>query len=347
MPDYKAAFVRGEWDNVIRAQGISTWEGYRDADRAGRSRELSATERKALWKVFGGLMEALAGKRLLDWPGIPLRARELLEKGTVQSPYTAVVVDEIQDLRPPELRFIRALCARNLGNLMLCGDAGQRIYPGGFSLGALGIDVRGRSFVLRINYRTTEQIRRVADQVLGPVTDDLDGGEERREGTRSLLRGPVPLLRGYASRPQELQAAVRQIRAWLEGGMQPAAIGVFARTKARVETVGKALGEAKIPWRRLSDRTHTNAAAVEVDTMHRAKGLEFKAVLVLDCTDAVVPDPAACHATDDPQDRDAALARERHLLYVAMTRARDELVVSFSGKPSRFIESLLVTHGGQ
>lgn len=343
---YDAAFIRAEWDNVVRLQGIDCWDGYRQAPRAGRGRGLSVKERKVLWQVFGEALNALAQKQKRDWPGLCARAEELIESGAVRSPYTAVIVDEVQDLLPPDLRFLRTLCATHPGNLMVCGDAEQRIYPGGFSLKALGIDVRGRSAVLRINYRTTEQIRRVADRLVGLVSDDLDGGEEARNGARSLLRGPAPTLRGYESRKDELDAAVVRIRSWLDEGLQPEAIGVFARTKAQLKAASDALDRARIQWCRLSDQNGAAAARVQLGTMHRAKGLEFKVVLVLACADDVVPNVAILRNIDDPQDREVAEARERRLLYVSMTRARDELVVSWSGRPSRFIEPFVGKTGG-
>lgn len=346
-PTYDSAFVHAEWDNVVRLQGIETWDGYRQARRTGRGRGLAVKERKALWQVFGGVIDTLTRRQMRDWTGLCVRAEELLTTGAVQSPHTAVVIDEVQDLRPPDLRFLRAVCAANPSNLMVCGDAGQRIYPGGFSLSALGIEVRGRAAILRINYRTTEQIRRVADKLLGRVADDMDGGEENRSGTRSLLRGPEPALRGHPSRDVEIDAALAQIRTWIQSGLQPEAIGVFARTGARVKAASEALTRADIPWRPLSDRDEAATRGVNVGTMHRAKGLEFKAVLVLDCSDGVIPSPAAIRSADDPQDREAAEARERRLLYVAMTRARDELLASWSGRPSRFVEMFAQVSEGE
>jgi len=325
----------------VRVQGIASWGEYRQARRTGRGRGLSVKERKVLWRVFGGALEGLATRSLLDWPGLCRRADELLAEGRATSPHTAVVVDEVQDLKPPELRFLGTLCARRPGNLLVCGDAGQRIYPGGFSLRALGIRVVGRSSVLRINYRTTEQIRRAADRVLGDVCDDMDGGEERRTGTRSLLRGPAPRLVGHASAQDEIAAGVAEIRRWLGDGLATEAIGVFARTGKRTNELGQALSAAGIPWRRLSDKEAAERGGVQLGTMHRAKGLEFKVVLVLGCSDREVPSPVALRGVDDPLDREAAEARERRLLYVAMTRARDELTVSWSGSPSRFLAGLV------
>lgn len=337
-PGFGAGFVRAEWNKVVRLQGVSTWEGYKKARRAGRPKLLTTPQRRVLWKVFSGVLDTLAKGRKLDVVGIAQRAAELLEKAKITSPYTAVIVDEVQDLSPAELQFVRALCASHPGNLMLCGDAGQRVFPGGFTLRALGIDVRGRSEVLRINYRTTEQIRHTADQLLGPATDDLDGDRELRDGTRSLMRGPKPVLRGYASQVEELAAAVGQVRAWLDAQHQPAAIAMLTRAQARVEVIGKALFDAGIPWCPLGRH---DSGRIQLGTMHQARGLEFKRVVLLDCTAGVIPDVVVLATADDPQAREAALAAERQLLYVAMTRARDELVMSWSVRPSPFIEPLV------
>jgi len=120
-PVYDAGFIRAEWDNVVRLKGIDTWDGYRQALRTGRGRGLSVKERKIIWQIFGGAIDALAERQMRDWAGLCTRAEELVTNGAVQSPYTAVIVDEVQDLRPPDLRFVRALCATHPGNLMVCG----------------------------------------------------------------------------------------------------------------------------------------------------------------------------------------------------------------------------------
>ena len=237
-PGYEKKFVQSEWENVVRPQGISTWSDYRSARRTGRGRGLAVKERKILWRVFGGVLEDLGSKNQYDFPGLCVRATELLSEGEVSSPYDAVIVDEVQDLKPPELRFLKALCEENPGNLMVCGDAGQRIYPGGFSLSALGIEVRGRSTILRINYRTTEQIRRVADQMLSGDCDDLDGGSERRTGTRSLLSGPAPQLNGFPAKSDEIAAGVAEIRGWLSSGCRTRRSRRFRADRSALQRTG-------------------------------------------------------------------------------------------------------------
>lgn len=339
-PQWDKDFLCAEWLHVVRAQGIQSWEAYRDLERTGRSRPLGVRERETLWKVFGAVLGQLERLKLLDWPGMAQRAHALLAQGKVHSPYTAVIVDEVQDLRTPDLKFLQALCAAHPGNLMLCGDAGQRIFPGGFSLSELGIEVRGRSRVLRLNYRTTEPIRRLAAEVRGPDTDDMDGGMEDPDCARSLRAGPAPVLQAYPDLPTEVTAAVMQIREWLNRGRPPAAIAAFARTEALATHLRKALADQGVPARRLGGSNPAGRAAVNVDTMDNSKGLEFQAVLLLSCSAAVLPHASARRDSAEPEDRQSAHARERNLLYVAMTRARDELVVSWSGERSPFVPQL-------
>jgi superfamily I DNA/RNA helicase len=342
-PQYDTAFVQGEWENVVQRQGISEWADYRSARRTGRGRPLSVRERKALWEVFEETRSRLRERSSYTWADLCLRARELIESGEVPPRFDAVVVDEVQDLNAAEIRFLWALAAKHPGHFMVAGDAGQRIYPGGFSLRALGVDVRGRSHILRINYRTTEQIRRAADRLLGDAADDLEGGTETRSGTRSLLRGPDPVLQPCASWDEELTAVAQRIRRWLEEGLEPREIAVFCRTNSRADEVLRALRERDVPALQLTRETSLQGPGVRAGSMHRAKGLEFKAVAVAGCSASMLPHPKTVEGATDPQDREEAIEQERRLLYVAMTRARDELFITWSGAPSPFLEPLLAT----
>jgi hypothetical protein len=338
-PTVDRAFVRAEWDAVIDRQGLVTWAEYRAARRTGRGRALAAAERKALWAVFGGVQDALRARRRATWSMLCRRAEAALATGALASPFDAVVVDEVQDLRPAELRLVRALSRPEL--VMLCGDAGQRIYPGGFSLGALGIDVRGRGHVLRINYRTTAQIRAQADRILASAER-----RSRRRHRRTRPR-PQPPVRARAdvrrvrrSRTTSSTAAVDWLAAQLAAGLAPADLAAFARSNRRVEQLAAALRERDLVAAPLDDGDLA-PGAVAVGTMHRAKGLEFKAVLVLSAGADSLPARGALNAAADPADREAVLARERQLLYVAMTRARDLLRVTWAGAPSPFLAPLL------
>jgi hypothetical protein len=338
-PSFEAEFVRSEWTGVVGRRALETWDEYRGAPRRGRGRPLSVVDRRALWQVFEGTLRTLRASHRYDWSALCRLARRQVEAQTTKASFDAVLVDEVQDLGPAELQFLRALAGKALGNLMLFGDAGQRIYPGGFTLNALGIDVRGRARVLRLNYRTTEQIRRAADRVLGDTAEDMDGGIESRRGTHSLLSGPAPILQGYELHETEVEEAVRRIKNWIQGGRGPGSVAVFARTSHRVQQISEALKAQNVPVDKLSDDSDSKVA-VRLGTMHRAKGLEFLAVLLVDCSAGVLPNAMAIE-DDDPQDREDGEDRERRLLYVAMTRARDDLAITWTGQPSPFLKPLL------
>lgn len=339
-PQFPPAFVAAEWDAIVDAQGIATWPEYRTASRTGRGKPLSVPDRKVLWQVYGEVVATLAARHEATWSIISRRALEALEAGKVKTPFDAVIVDELQDLRPTALRLVRALVADHPENLMLLGDAGQRIYASKVALSSLGIDVRGRSHVLRINYRTTEQIRRAADLIAAESSDDLDEGTEDRTRTRSLMKGPAPTFGGFPDRADELADAVRWIKECRAKGLALDEIAVFARTSKRADEALAKLSSAGLATAGLDDE-HATHGAVQVGTMHRAKGLEFKAVLVVDTSADTLPSPGLMKSAVDPQDRDNALARERQLLYVAMTRARDLLRITWTGKPSVFLEPAL------
>lgn len=333
---YDPKFVKAEWEYVVRLQGIEHWETYRRARRTGRGHALGIKERKQLWAVFGGVLERLAARNRYDWTGLCHGAVELLQSGRLASPFGAVIVDEVQDLGPAGLRLIKAL-ARESGQVMLCGDVGQRIYPGGFSLGALGLDTRGRTRVLRINYRTTAQIRACADRLLqGSVQDDMEGGEERRSLAVALREGSQPVLAGYASELAEVEAALNCVRQWLAQGLEPQAIGVFARNNGDLEHLATAFRQQGIEVAHLGEKDTASEGRVALGTMHMAKGLEFKAVLIHGVSADKCPGPYVNRFTD-PQDRHNAIEQERSLLYVAMTRARDLLTLTWCGEPSRFL----------
>jgi hypothetical protein len=179
----------------------------------------------------------------------------------------------------------------------------------------------------------------VADTLLGAEVDDLDGGTETRRPTRSLLRGPRPVFKPYQTSEDEVAGAVQWIRSKMAEGLRPDDLSCFARTGSTVESLRDALRAASIPVQMLSD-TAPEGSGVHLGTMHRAKGLEFKAVLVLDCAAGSLPSPSALKGLTDPLDRENAEARERQLLYVAMTRARDELAITWSGEPSSFLANI-------
>jgi len=325
-----------EWENVIQAQGISSWEEYRSANRTGRGTPLTVKERKQVWQVFERIFETFQEKNEIDWSGLCRYARELLVSGKVSSPFDAVVVDEVQDLGSQELMFLAILAGKDPNGLMLVGDGGQRIYANKFTLKSLGIDVRGRSHILRLNYRTTEQIRRFADKIISSKGDDLDGSEDSRKGTRSLLSGIEPELVSFDKPNQQSEFIVEEIKNLLEKGLSVNDIAIFARISDKLTPIETALRKANIPSHRLQKDVDVSTSAIHLGTMHRAKGLEFKAVFVVDVSDELMPLAKAIKLVDGQAQEDALL-REQQLLYVSITRARDQVFISWVGKGSSFL----------
>lgn len=326
--------LQAEWRHVIQALGITQWEGYHDARRTGRGTRLSVADRDRIWEtVIVKVDEALKARGVSDWPDICCWARELILSGKVVNPFDAVIVDETQDLGPQELRFLAALAGEGADSLTLVGDAGQRIYPNRTSLRELGIDVRGRTRTLSLNYRTTEQIYRFAEAILGNEVDDMEGGTERRRTTYSLFTGPEPALCGYRTPTEQYTAVAEQVSRQCATGRLPGEIAILAQSRYSLTGAQTALARAGIACQMLG-REHTIAPGhVTLATIHRAKGMEFKSVIVIGASD----DAVQRHLPSDADEQRMTLEQERNLLYVAVTRARDELTVCWTGKPSRFL----------
>lgn len=339
-PELSTEFLMSEWVGVVEPRGITSWEEYRQAPRPGRQRRLKLRERAACWRVFEALRAEMEQNHLYPWEQICEMARTGLETGHLENPFDAVIVDEVQDLAPSALRFLAEMAKPAVHNLFLVGDAGQRIYPGGFSLRQLGIDVRGRSHILRINYRTTEQIRRFADRLLPEAVDDLDSSIYTRR-SHCLLHGPAPHMQGFASQDEENLFLTERIKALLKEGLTTSEMAIFARTGKRLDSVRTCLEQNGIASHFLSrDDESIPEEAISTGTMHRAKGLEFKVVFAIDCADTVLPHPKALAQTEQPENPEEVLARERQLLYVTLTRARDEAYLSWTGERSRFLNDL-------
>jgi hypothetical protein len=323
-----AAFLRSEWDAIIDAHAITTFEAYKAISRKGRAVPLSAKKRALAWAALEAIHAELARRHLGTFNLLCARAAE---RAAADPPYQHAIIDECQDFGPAELRLIRALCEPGESDLFFCGDEGQRIYKPSASWLSLGIDVRGRSSRLTLNYRTTEQIRRRADALLPSTISDADGQTEERH-TRSVLSGPPPELQGYSTPAEEQRGLADWLRARRDEGLALHEIAVFARTGQLIsERVTPALRAASIPSQGLEPEAVPGRDRVVVGTMHGAKGLEFRAVAVVGCDRDQVPLRKVISRIRDEGDRQEFTEHERHLLYVACTRARERLRVTWSG----------------
>ncbi len=334
--DLSRAFLRAEFDAVVDAEGITSWEEYRTVRRVGRGVALGARQRRQAWSVFEALHELLVEQRLRTYERVCHEVAEALGNGAAR-PYDHVVADEIQDFGPAELRLLQAL-AGDAGTLFLAGDLGQRIYKGPTSFARAGIEVRGRTTHLRLNYRTTEQIRRYADGILPGSLDDPDGdGPERRDAV-SLFSGPEPESERTSNPGAEVDAVTAWLKTLISNGYAPSDIAIFARTNDLVSKRARhVVGNLGLKPHLLEDDEPPAEKRIAIGTMHRAKGLEFKAVVVMGCDERYLPNQYALSQQPDDVERATFIEQERNLFYVACTRARERLLVTCGGPPSPFL----------
>ena len=333
---FTPAFGKNEWEQVLLAQDVRTEQAYLTCVRTGRGRPLTKAQRSQVWQAAQRVTAELADAREATHLQLAGEATHLLRQAE-KPPYRHILVDEAQDLHPSQWRLLRAAVAPGPDDLFIAADPHQRVYDNRVSLASLRISVRGRSRRLSLNYRTTQEILAWAVPLLGtgPVIG-LDGEVDSLLGYRSPIHGPRPQRRLAAARAEEFNFLTERVRSWLSAGIEPHAIGVAARSASLVREARQALEADGIATVSLSGRG--NPKAVRAGTMHAMKGLEFQAVAVIGVEQGLVPAPAAV----TPEREDAAvhaqdLQRERCVLFVACTRARDHLYVSGTGEPSVFL----------
>ena len=333
------AFALAEWHQVVDAWQVGSGEEYQAIKRLGRRSRLSEGQRASLWSVFAKVQAALADGGQVTEAGLFRRLAEDMA-GRAHPPFDFVVVDEAQDLGVQQLRFLAAMGKDRPNSLFFAGDLGQRIFQQPFSWKSLGVDVRGRSQTLRVNYRTTHQIRSQADRLLDPELRDADGNTEERRGTVSLVNGPSPRIALCADQDEERECVARWLAERLVEGVPPHEIGVFVRTGAQFARARAAIAAVGASCTELDESVRIQSGAVSLGTMHLAKGLEFRAVVAMACDSEVIPLQERIEQTAEESELQEIYDTERHLLYVACTRARDFLLVSAADPASEFLADL-------
>ena len=337
-------FLWTEWNEVVDAWQLNSWEAYRDVARLGRKTRIGEKQRKVLWSIFEIVRLGLAGRGVLTRPMMFAAISGHL-RGAGKRPYEFVVVDEAQDVGVAELQFLAALACNGQAGLFFAGDLGQRIFQPPFSWKSLGVDIRGRSHTLRVNYRTSHQIRRQADRLLPAELTDVDGIRENRRGTVSVFNGADPRLLRFEDESAEIEAVAEWLIELRRDGLQPREIGVFVRSAAQFPRAKSAVERAGLESLELKESFDTRIGSVSICTMHLAKGLEFRAVAVMACDDEVMPLQERIELVVDDADLEEVYNTERHLLYVACTRARDSLLVTGVDPVSEFFDDLYLETG--
>lgn len=337
---FSETFLLSEWEEVVDAWQLTSWEAYRDVQRLGRKTRLPEARRAVLWKLFESLRAKLDEQGWHTHASMFARLTNALSERR-HPPYDFAVIDEAQDVNVAQLRFLSALGGDRPNALFFAGDLGQRIFQQPFSWVSQGVEIRGRSRTLHINYRTSHQIRMQADRLLAPEVSDVDGNVEQRKGTVSVFNGPQPEIRSYADAGKEASVVADWLKDRSSEGVALHEIGVFVRSSEEIARAKSALDESGLGYQELEQRTRTKPNQVCLSTMHLAKGLEFRAVVVMACDDEVIPLQSRLESVADEADLEEVYNTERHLLYVACTRARDQLLVTGVDPVSEFLDDLV------
>ncbi|OWU68533.1 DNA helicase [Roseovarius sp. 22II1-1F6A] len=325
-------FLQDEWRLVVDAWAVVDRDAYRDLPRLGRLTRMAASRRDALWDVFSDARAALEGQGKRTHAQM-LHALAGQYRGGAPRPFTHAVVDEAQDISVPELHFLAAIAGERPNGLFFAGDIGQRIFRAPSPWKAAGVDVRGRSRSLKVNYRTSQQIRSQSDRLLPLSLTEADGNEDRRTGVVSLFDGPTPEIAEFP----DVDAEIKALAGWLAG------LAEEDFTEREVALLVRS--EDELPRAKAARDTFRSLTGgderPEIRVMHDAKGAEYRAVAVMACDEDVIPKEDRLLEARDEAMIEEIMATERHLLYVATTRARERLWVSGAGRVSEFLEDLL------
>ncbi|MBA2431940.1 MAG: ATP-dependent helicase [Chthoniobacterales bacterium] len=339
--DLPRTFYREEWEYVVQAQGCATLRDYLTARRSGRGLPLQRPDRKEIWRVFEEYRNQLTDRGIRERSDAIRDACQILKSEGDILAYRAVLLDEAQDMGEEAFQLIRQLVPDERDNdLFIVGDGHQRIYRRPVIMKHCGINIvgRNRSHRLRINYRTTDEIRRFAVGLLeGLRVDDLDGDADRSDRYKSLMHGQPPAIVACESFEKEVDAIVEFVKQ--EPEHERASTCLVARTQRLVDQYGEALTSRGIETFPISRTRYDDRRepGLRLATMHRVKGLEFNRVIIAGANEDVVPLRHLMTSTEDESVLEDLEMRERALLYVAVTRAKKDAMVSFHGKGSAFL----------
>lgn len=338
--DFMPSFFEEEWNRVVVAQEAFSLPLYVKVNRNGRGTRLDRKKRILVWEVFETYKKLMKERGIRDINTAMYECKTLLLKSNKAPRYKHIIVDEAQDLSDNAFRLIRTLAGEEHENdIFIVGDAHQRIYKNKAVLSRCGINIRGRSSTLKINYRTTEEIRRFAFALLNGISfDDLDDNLDLGDKCQSLTHGVTPIIKSFTTAEMELEFVIGEIKKITESGTPMSNICVVARTHKLIEDyiakfTANGIRSYEIRQNKLDDR---NYDGLRIATMHRVKGLEFQYVFVVSANNRIVPLTSAIDHTDSVSEKET-MTSEKCLLYVALTRAQQGVYVTSFGKKSEFL----------
>lgn len=331
-------FLRSEYERVIQQNGIETWEEYLSTPRIGRKKSISRSMRRQVWEAVEAFRKLKQKQGLMEFVDVLREARKWAEAHPEQQlfPYRFAIIDEAQDMHPEGLKLLRALIPQQENDLYIVGDAHQRIYSRQASLGKCGINIKGRrSKRLRINYRTTEEIRQKAVQMIESMeVDNLDGGKDVNNDI-SLLSGEEPIIRTFKTQQEEQQFVIEQLQHLItQEGIPPHEIAILAPDRMIVNRYFGRLRKERIDVQEFGHEQ----GKVQCGTMHRSKGLEFRVVFLVEVTQDHVPQAwVLAEKKKDPNELEEYINQQRSLLYVALTLAREKAYITSFGTLSELV----------
>jgi len=338
--DFPWSFYKDEWNRVVIPQEALSLEKYVKAKRTGRGVRLDRKKRIEVWKVFDAYLSLMKEEQIRDINMAMYECSKLFTSSGTKNKYAHIIVDEGQDFSDNAFRLLRTVAGEERSNdIFIVGDSHQRIYNNYPTLSRCGINVRGRSSILKINYRTTEETRRYAFALLNGISfDDLDDGVDLGDKCRSLVHGEAPVVKCFADANEELCYLNDCISDLQDRCVPLKNICIVARTNQLVKDYSAQLTKSgysvyQIKRSKADDLSHDG---IRIATMHRVKGLEFQYVFIVSANNRIVPLESAIDQSDPIAERESYTA-EKCLLYVALTRAQKRAYITAYGKKSEFI----------
>lgn len=332
LPD---GFFKEEWERVIQANAVNTLNDYIKVSRVGRGTRLSRKQRKQIWEVFEEYKLLLSSKNYKEPSDAMRDVRILLKNSEQDALYSHVIIDEAQDLNAEAFRLVRDMVVESKNDIFIVGDAHQRIYGHKVVLGQCGINIRGRSKKLKLNYRTTDEIRKWAVALLNnEKIDDMDDGVDSNSDYKSLYHGPEPIVKGFESYEDEIEFINNYIKT-LKQEDENNRICVVARTQKIIDSYGSYFTGKNISTIKISRNTKDNISnnGIRLATMHRVKGLDFDHVIIASMNDGIVPLEIS-EKSYEQQIEEEKLLKEKSIVFVAATRAKKSLLITSYGQKS-------------
>ncbi len=330
-------FVFSEYMNVVGPWGLVNFEKYKNFQRLGRQTALQPNQRKLLARLFCEFEKICYDKGLITYFQLYHRAAEAQKSRGAM--FDHIILDETQDLGPHMLVFVRSLVNKKANDIMLCGDTGQSLYTRHHSFRKHGFNVQGRSTKLYINYRTSRQIKETADKVNDFLLELSDEQDENRRSI-SIFDGPQPTIKLFVDRHSETKNLLIWIKEQIGSGIQPHEIVVLSPNEFAMSAASKEIKNNKIRCWNLDATANYLNGEVGLAVVRRVKGLEYRSVAIIGCDEDQFPNVEKMNELGDGSDFDEFLTLEKNSLYVAMTRARDNLLVTGIAPGSTFLEEL-------